>query len=78
MDWELEQKYKTYMRDCGCDSAQAEEYLRLASQGCTKEQIFLLKRHRNRVMDQLHTVTRQIDRIDYVIHALEQEVKTNG
>lgn len=78
MDQAAEQRYKRYMKDCGCDSKQAEEYLKLASCGSTKEQIFFLKRHRNQVLNQLHTVTRQIDCIDFVIHALEQEAKANG
>lgn len=78
MDRDAEQKCKVYMKDCGCNPEQAEEYLKLASHGSTKEQIFFMKRHRNQVMNQLHTVTRQIDCIDFVIHALEQEVKTNG
>lgn len=73
MDPSIEQKCRCYLKDCGCSADQAEEYLKLACEGCTKDQIFFMKRHRNQMMDQLHTVTRQVDCIDFVIHKLEQE-----
>lgn len=73
MDNKTEAKLRCYMKDCGCDAEQTEEYLKLASEGCSQDQIYLLKRHRSQVMNQLHDVTRQVDCIDFVIHELEQE-----
>lgn len=78
MNQKLEEKYRCYMKDCGCSPDQAETYLKLADGGCVQDQIYFMKRHRNQIMDQLHTVTRQVDCIDFVIHELEQEVKKNG
>lgn len=75
MDEKLEQKYRCYMKDCGCTPKQSEEYLSLAEKGLTQDQIYFLKRHRNQVMNQLHAVTRQVDCIDYVLYELEQSKK---
>lgn len=73
MDPNTEQKCRGYMKDCGCSEDQTQEYLKLAAKGCTKDQIFFMKRHRNLVMNLLHTAARQIDCIDFIIHELEQE-----
>lgn len=78
MDQKLEEKNNCYMKDCGCTPEQAEEYRHLAAGGCTQDQIYFMKRHRNQMMEQLHAVTRQVDCIDFVIHELEQEVKKKG
>lgn len=77
MDQKLEEKCRCYMKDCGCTPEQSEEYLQLAEGGLTQDQVYFMKRHRNQMMDQLHTVTRQVDCIDFVIHELEQEVMKN-
>ena len=76
MDRKLEEKLRCYMKDCGCSPEQSEKYMQLAAEGYTQDQIYFMKRHRNQMMDQLHTVTRQVDCIDFVIHELEQEAKT--
>lgn len=73
MDEKLEQKYRCYMKDCGCTPKRSEEYLSLAEKGLTQDQIYFLKRHRNQVMNQLHAVTRQVDCIDYVLYELERK-----
>ncbi|MCF0122950.1 MAG: hypothetical protein HUJ67_02445 [Ruminiclostridium sp.] len=78
MEQKLAERARCYMKDCGCTPEQTEEYLRLAAGGCTQDQIYFMKRHRNQTMCQLHAVTRQVDRIDFVIHELEQELKKNG
>lgn len=78
MDQSLEEKLRCYMKDCGCTQEQAEEYLELSAAGCVQDQIYFMKRHRNQMMNRLHTVTRQVDCIDFVIHELEQEVKESG
>ncbi len=72
MERKLEEKYRCYMKDCGCTPEQAEEYLKLADHGATQDQICFMKRHRYQIMNQLHTVTRQVDCIDFVIYELEQ------
>lgn len=78
MDEGLEQKFRCYMKDCGCSQKETDEYLQLAAKGSTQEQIFFLKRHRNRIMEKLHIAAKQVDCIDYVIYELEQEDGRNG
>lgn len=72
MDEKLEQECRCYMKDCGLSPEQAEVYLSLAEKGCTGDQIILLKLRRREVMEQLHTASRQVSCIDFVIHELEQ------
>ena len=74
MDRTLEDKLRCYMKDCGCTPEQAEEYMQMAAGGYMQDQICFMKRHRNQMMARLHTVTRQVDCIDFVIHELEQEI----
>lgn len=74
MNRDPEEKFRCYMKDCGCTPEQTEEYLKLAAESRAQDQIYFMKRHRNRIMSQLHLITRQVDCIDFVIHELEQEV----
>ena len=78
MERSMEQRLRCYLKDCGCSAEQAAEYLKMAASGNTRDQLIFMKRQRNMVMDQLHTATRQVDCIDYVIRELEQEVNHHG
>ena len=78
MEQSMEQRLRCYLKDCGCSAEQAAEYLKLAASGNTQDQLIFMKLQRKVVMDRLHTATRQVDCIDYVIHELEQEVDPHG
>ena len=66
-----EKKVRCQMRDCGCSAKQTKEYLTLSESGNTEDRIYLLKRRRKEALNELHTVSRQIDCIDFCIHELE-------
>ena len=78
MEQSMEQRLRCYLNDCCCSAEQTPEYLKLVASGNTRDQLIFMKRQRNMVMDQLHTATRQVDCIDYVIRELEQEVNHHG
>ena len=78
MEQSMEQRLRCYLKDCGCSAEQSAEYLKLAASGNTQDQLIFMKLQRKVVMDRLHTATRQVDCIDYVIHELEQEVDSHG
>ena len=71
MEQAKEKKVRCQMRDCGCSAKQTKEYLALAESDNTEDRIYLLKRRRKEALDELHTLSRQIDCIDYCIHELE-------
>lgn len=57
---------------CGLGAEQRERYLALARGGQTKEQMRLLWRRRKALMDDLHLVQKQVDRIDFLLRSLER------
>ena len=71
MNEAIEKRVRSQMRDCGCSAKQMKEYLALTESGNTEDRVYLLKRRRKEALDELHTVSRQIDCIDFCIHELE-------
>lgn len=72
---DMEEKIATatqYLQDCGCDADEISNYLVYVNDSKTKGQIFILERHRKKLMDRLHSVQRMVDRTDFIIHQLEQ------
>lgn len=57
---------------CGFQSGLRERYLVFAKDGQTKDQIRLLWQQRKLLMDDLHTVQKQVDCIDYIIRSLKR------
>ena len=57
---------------CGFQSELRERYLACARDGRRKAQIRLLWQQRKRLMDDLHTVQKQVDCIDYIIRSLKR------
>ena len=60
------------MNACGFQSELRERYLVFAKGGQTKAQIRLLWQQRKLLMDDLHTVQKQVDCIDFIIRSLER------
>ena len=57
---------------CGLGAEQRERYLALARGGQTKMQMRLLWRQRKTLMEDLHLVQKQVDRIDFLLRSLER------
>jgi hypothetical protein len=60
------------MNACGFKSELRERYLIFAENGQTKAQIRLLWQQRKLLMEDLHTVQKQVDCIDFIIRSLER------
>lgn len=70
-DIEIEQN----LRDAGCDEETIRRYyaLKAAECGqliCRREQVRLLRVHRQMLLDQLHTCQRELDCLDYLLYRL--------
>lgn len=62
-----------WLNACGFRGEPRERYLALARAGRTEAQIRLLWRQRGLLMERLHTVQKQVDRIDFMLCALERK-----
>lgn len=57
---------------CGPGAEHRERYLALARGRQTKAQMRLLWRRRKALMEELHLVQKQVDRIDFLLRSLER------
>lgn len=65
-----ENRYRFFLKDCGCGDSQTAEFLKLLESGTIAEQIAFLQCLRHKTMTALHEQSRRVDCIDYVIHEL--------
>lgn len=56
------------LKDAGCDEEFICSYKNLLIQHKTKEQLDMLSAHRKKLLDELHTVQKHIDCLDYLIY----------
>ena len=54
MNTEQDVTVHQYLQDCGCDEEEMVKYLAYVEQGGIKNQIFMLVRHRKRLLNRLH------------------------
>lgn len=56
------------LKDAGCDEEFICSYENLLTQQKTKEQLDMLSAYRKKLLDELHTVQKHIDCLDYLIY----------
>ena len=71
-----DQEIRSCLNACGFQSEQRERYLIFVRGGQTKAQTRLLWQQRKLLLDDLHTVQKQVDCIDYIIRSLERAEQT--
>ena len=62
------------LKDCGCCSEAAAQYLTYAEQNLPKAQIVLLQHQRKSLLNELHQTQQKIDSIDFIIRELEETI----
>lgn len=60
------------LKDYGCDDRMTELFLAYGQESRTRDQIRLLSRQRQSLMNDLHETQKRVDCIDYIIRKLEQ------
>ena len=60
------------LRDAGCDTAAAEEFMALYAEGQTAKAQKLLSRHRKELLDGIHAEERKISCLDYLMYYMER------
>lgn len=63
------------LEDAGCDSETIEEFISLDAEGKAKEQLNLLARQRQQLLDRVHKEERRIDCLDYLTYQLNRKYK---
>ena len=74
MNTEQDVTIHQYLKDCGCDEEEIVKYLAYVEQGGIKNQIFILVRHRKRLLNRLHGIQKKLDCTDFIIRQLVQEL----
>jgi DNA polymerase III delta subunit len=61
------------LEDAGCESDTITAFVDDMKKGKTAESIKLLNRHRQSLLDILHSYQRQIDCLDYLIYQIKKQ-----
>ena len=61
------------LKDAGCGAKMTELFLKLEAEGRTQEQLEMLDRHRQKLLDKIHADEKKIDRLDYLAYRLRTE-----
>jgi len=63
------------LKDASCSSLIIEEFFKLEESGKTKEQLRLLNKHKDCLLDALHDNQKKIDTLDFLIFHINQKIK---
>lgn len=63
------------LEDAGCDLKTVKEFLMLDGEGKTGEQLRLLERHRQQLLERVHREEKKIDCLDYLVYQLNKKKK---
>lgn len=63
------------LADAGCDSRTIEQFLSLDAEGKTGEQLKLLARQRQQLLDRVHREEKRIDCLDYLTYQINKKSK---
>lgn len=61
------------LEDAGCDSKTVEEFLALNGEGKIQEQLKLLTKHRQQLLERVHKEEKCIDCLDYLFYQLSKK-----
>jgi len=64
------------LKDAGCKPETVEEFLALDGEGKIEEQLKLLARQRQQLLDLVHREEKRIDCLDYLVHKLNKKCKS--
>lgn len=63
------------LRDAGCDDDTIIKYLNHYKNGNITNQIFILKKQRCLLLEQLHIIQKEIDCLDYLLYNIKKEME---
>lgn len=63
--------YRSWLGELGCGAEQANEILRLLQSGQTENAALLLKRHKQKLLAQLHNAEHKVDLLDFLLYHIK-------
>lgn len=73
-----EEDLRTVLAECGCDACDIECCTACSREGRRSDELRMLARRRRVLMDELHAAQEKVDRLDYVIRAVESNGSEEG
>lgn len=59
------------LRDAGCNSLEIDRFFRFRTAGRLREQLQLLRQHRQFLLEQLHAAQQKIDSLDFLLYSMK-------
>lgn len=75
MDDRSEERIRQNLIDAGCDKATISDFFKTAGTDRLTQQLMLLRRHRQKLLDGIHKRQNEIDCLDYLIMQLEKQIR---
>ena len=69
------EEIRRILSDSGCQEGVLEKILRMWEEGDKKDALWLMKRDRCRLMEEMHDKGRKVDCLDLLIRNAEKELK---
>lgn len=60
------------LKDAGCDDETIDRLIEKYEEGKEKECLFIIEKHRNCLMEQLHQGQKNIDCLDYLVYKVKK------
>lgn len=67
------EKIKQNLIDAGCDSLIISDFFEINGTDKGRKQMTLLQKHRKRLLEEFHTIQKEIDCLDYLIYQIERQ-----
>lgn len=68
------EKLEEYLDDFGCDNQERDAILKFYRNDDIKGVIILLRKHRQKILNEIHNEEKQINCLDYFVFQLEKEI----
>ena len=73
-----EESLRTVLAECGCDARDIERCAACSREGRRGDELRMLARKRRELMYELHAAQAKVDRLDYVIRAVDSNGSEAG
>ncbi|HJA92176.1 MAG TPA: hypothetical protein H9717_03505 [Candidatus Eisenbergiella merdipullorum] len=77
MPYDSEEAVLQNLKDAGCDQETIDRFMECLKKGTLKEQLQILSRHRNDLLDKVHIEQKRIDCLDYLVYQLQKSQKVS-
>ncbi len=69
------EKLRLGLEDTGCSFDESDNIVQMCMSGNMKDALYMMKKKRCRLMDELHESGRKVDLLDFLIRQTEKEIR---